>query len=87
MMQMSTARGKAVFFHEGGYSEVHAPFCGLRVIEAMAGVEESNVVDEFDEEIHRYGYQALQPHQDAVVKEGEQGLALLLEKLQQTQGK
>eukprot|EP00873_Tetraselmis_striata_P016362 jgi/Tetstr1/436626/TSEL_025422.t1 len=71
------AAGRAVFFHEGGYSEVHAPFCGLRVIEAMAGVARSNVVDEYDEEFHHYGYQALQPHQDAVIAEAERLVATL----------
>lgn len=34
----ATARGRIVFTHEGGYSDVHAPFCGLRVIEAMRGM-------------------------------------------------
>jgi acetoin utilization deacetylase AcuC-like enzyme len=32
-------KGRIVFVHEGGYSDIHAPFCGLRVVEAMLGVE------------------------------------------------
>ena len=62
----SSTQGRVVFTHEGGYSDVHAPFCGLRVVEALAGVEphNSNVVDPYDEEISRYAYQSLQPHQN-----------------------
>ncbi|MEX0407585.1 class II histone deacetylase [Aquibium sp. LZ166] len=29
--------GKAVFAHEGGYSEVHVPFCGHAVVQTLAG--------------------------------------------------
>lgn len=31
--------GRLVFSHEGGYSPVYVPFCGLAVLEAMSGVE------------------------------------------------
>lgn len=31
--------GKIVFSHEGGYSPVHVPFCGIAVLEALTGVE------------------------------------------------
>lgn len=31
--------GKIVFSHEGGYSPVHVPFCGVAVLEALTGVE------------------------------------------------
>jgi len=31
--------GKIVFSHEGGYSPVHVPFCGLAVLEALTGVD------------------------------------------------
>lgn len=31
--------GRIVFSHEGGYSPVHVPFCGLAVLEALTGVE------------------------------------------------
>lgn len=62
------ARGVGVVFvHEGGYSEVAAPFCGLRVLEAMAGVPKSNVVDVMEGEIRAYGYQETQAHQRAVI--------------------
>ena len=29
--------GRLVAAHEGGYSDVYVPFCGLAAIEAMAG--------------------------------------------------
>lgn len=31
--------GKIVFSHEGGYSPVHVPFCGVAVLEALTGIE------------------------------------------------
>lgn len=31
--------GRLVLVHEGGYSEVHVPFCGHAVIEALSGSE------------------------------------------------
>ncbi|MCB2111338.1 MAG: class II histone deacetylase [Defluviimonas sp.] len=38
--------GRIVAVHEGGYSEAYVPFCGLAVIEALAG-RRSQVVDPF----------------------------------------
>ncbi len=32
-----TSEGKLVMAHEGGYSELHVPFCGHAVIDALAG--------------------------------------------------
>jgi acetoin utilization deacetylase AcuC-like enzyme len=32
-----TCGGRLVFLHEGGYSEVHVPFCGHAVIAKLAG--------------------------------------------------
>ena len=31
--------GRLVMAHEGGYSEVHVPFCGHAVLEEMSGVD------------------------------------------------
>ena len=33
----SACQGRLVMAHEGGYSEVHVPFCGHAVLEAMSG--------------------------------------------------
>lgn len=38
--------GRLTVVHEGGYSEAYVPFCGLAVIEALAGVR-SDVTDPF----------------------------------------
>ena len=38
--------GRVVAIHEGGYSEAYVPFCGHRVVEALAGIE-SDLVDPF----------------------------------------
>jgi acetoin utilization deacetylase AcuC-like enzyme len=34
---MELTKGKLVMAHEGGYSEVHVPFCGHAVMEALSG--------------------------------------------------
>ena len=41
-----------VFTHEGGYSENHVPYCGLRVVESLCGmiVSASSVKTTDDEE-------------------------------------
>ncbi len=57
--------GRLVLTHEGGYSELHAPFCGLRVVEALAGAC-TGVEDPFAY-IDEYGAPELAPHQAAVV--------------------
>jgi acetoin utilization deacetylase AcuC-like enzyme len=38
--------GRLVMSHEGGYSPVYVPYCGLAVLEAMSGID-SGVVDPF----------------------------------------
>ncbi|SDQ24074.1 class II histone deacetylase [Leucobacter chromiiresistens] len=38
--------GRIVFSHEGGYSAVHVPFCGVAVLEALSGVR-TGVEDPF----------------------------------------
>lgn len=60
--------GRIVFSHEGGYSEFYVPFCGLAVIETLAGVK-STVDDPFVGLLDEMGGQPLQPHQAAVVAE------------------
>ncbi len=41
-------QGKVVAIHEGGYAESAVPFCGLAVIESLAGIR-TDVVDPFEE--------------------------------------
>jgi acetoin utilization deacetylase AcuC-like enzyme len=75
----SNAKGRVVAFHEGGYSAVYAPFCMLRAVEALVGVsvDDSTVMDCYDDEILHYSYQDLQAHQSLVIAEAE----ALVEKL------
>jgi len=44
--------GRVVMIHEGGYSEVHVPFCALAAIEALSGLT-SQVRDPFMDFIER----------------------------------
>jgi acetoin utilization deacetylase AcuC-like enzyme len=78
-LEGSNAKGRVVAFHEGGYSAVYAPFCMLRAVEALVGVQvaDSPVMDCYDDEIQHYSYQELQTHQGLVVAEAE----ALVEKL------
>ena len=69
--------GRLVMCHEGGYSAPTVPFFGLAVIEELSGVR-TGVVDPFQELLNGLGYQALQPHQDEVIRKAE-GLVRKLE--------
>jgi acetoin utilization deacetylase AcuC-like enzyme len=41
-------RGRLVMSHEGGYSPVYVPFCGLAVLEQMAGIK-TDIVDPLED--------------------------------------
>ena len=60
--------GRLVACHEGGYSAVYTPFCGLAVIEELCGWR-SAVADPFLARYSGVGYEDLQPHQAAAVEE------------------
>lgn len=62
--------GRIAMTHEGGYSRAYAPFCGLAVMETLAG-RKTGVVDPFNDYIASFGAQSLQPHQDALIKMAE----------------
>lgn len=62
----SLCNGAIIFTHEGGYSKDYVPFCGLAVIEELAGIS-SGVEDSYVAECRAKGYQGLQVHQAAVV--------------------
>ncbi|KAG5190994.1 putative histone deacetylase, partial [Tribonema minus] len=68
--------GRAVFLHEGGYSDVYVPFCGLAVVEELAGCR-TQVRDPLLAEAQAFAQQALQPHQDAAIAAAEANLTLL----------
>lgn len=54
--------GRILFAHEGGYSKDYVPFCGLKVIEAISGLE-TEVPDHYLEEIEAWNFHPLQVHQ------------------------
>lgn len=58
--------GKIVFCHEGGYSPVHVPFCGLAVLEELSGVR-TDVADPFDISFADSPAHLLLPHQTDVI--------------------
>lgn len=62
--------GRIVFSHEGGYSPVHVPFCGVAVLEALSG-RETGVEDPFGESFNDSPAHALKPWQDEVVAQAE----------------
>eukprot|EP00878_Enallax_costatus_P043870 GHUV01051969.1.p2 GENE.GHUV01051969.1~~GHUV01051969.1.p2 ORF type:complete len:108 (-),score=34.53 GHUV01051969.1:285-608(-) len=77
--------GKLLFFHEGGYSAVYVPFCGLAVMEQLSGFK-TEVVDALLEDT-AVGYQDLQPWQDTFISQVEQGpLELLRRKMRGEKG-
>jgi acetoin utilization deacetylase AcuC-like enzyme len=58
--------GRLVACHEGGYSPAYVPYCGLAVIETLAGVRTS-VEDPLLGLLGGMGGQEIQPHQEAAV--------------------
>jgi acetoin utilization deacetylase AcuC-like enzyme len=70
------ADGRLVVVHEGGYAPAYAAFLGLALLEELSGIR-TEVEDPFLEIFLGYGYQELQPHQEAVIAVAERlhGLA------------
>ena len=62
--------GRLVLTHEGGYSPLYVPFCGIAVLEQLSG-KQSAVSDPFEENSASAGGQDLQPHQSALIAEAE----------------
>ncbi|MBK0418611.1 class II histone deacetylase [Leucobacter sp. CSA1] len=60
--------GRIVFSHEGGYSPVQVPYCGLAVLEALSGVR-TDVVDPFTASFDQSPTRQLQPWQDEVIED------------------
>src|SRR5262249_41923039 len=58
--------GRLVACHEGGYSPAYVPYCGLAVIEALAGVR-TGVEDPLLGLLGGMGGQGIQSHQEAVI--------------------
>jgi acetoin utilization deacetylase AcuC-like enzyme len=58
--------GRIVMTHEGGYSEMYVPYCGLAVIEEMCG-HYTAIPDPWDRLMQQWGGMDVQPHQTAVI--------------------
>ena len=57
--------GRLAMSHEGGYSPVYAPFCGLAVLEELSGHQV--LQDPYLPLVSGFGGQELQPHQRAAI--------------------
>jgi acetoin utilization deacetylase AcuC-like enzyme len=60
--------GRMVMTHEGGYSQVYVPYCGLAVLEEMTGIK-THVEDPWAPLMANWGGMGLQPHQQALISE------------------
>jgi acetoin utilization deacetylase AcuC-like enzyme len=63
--------GRLVMTHEGGYSAMYVPYCGLAVLEEMAGIR-TPVEDPWAPLMANWGQQDLQPHQAALIDKAAQ---------------
>jgi acetoin utilization deacetylase AcuC-like enzyme len=54
--------GRLIMTHEGGYSAAYVPYCGLAVLECLAGIS-TGIEDPFAGQISQYGGQSLAQHQ------------------------
>ena len=59
--------GRLAFSHEGGYSEMHVPFCGLAVMEKLSG-RATGIIDPRLESMRAVAGQELQPHQEKAIE-------------------
>jgi acetoin utilization deacetylase AcuC-like enzyme len=58
--------GRLVMSHEGGYSAMYVPYCGLAVLEEMSGIR-TQVEDPWAPLMAKWGGQDLAPHQDKAI--------------------
>jgi acetoin utilization deacetylase AcuC-like enzyme len=58
--------GRLVLCHEGGYSSGYVPYCGLRIVERLAGIE-TGVADPWAEEAAMVAALPLRAHESAAV--------------------
>lgn len=48
------AQGRVLFIHEGGYSSMYVPYCGLRIVEELSGIQSGvpDALNDGDPSIH-----------------------------------
>ncbi len=69
--------GKMVVAHEGGYSEIYVPFCGLAVVESLCGLRAAaRYADPFILDVGPGT--DLQPHQERAVLRAAENLRIAL---------
>jgi acetoin utilization deacetylase AcuC-like enzyme len=68
--------GRLVMSHEGGYSPVYVPFCGLAVLESLSGVK-TVMEDSFAPIVEGFAGQDLQPHQAEIIEQAAALAAML----------
>jgi len=66
--------GRLVMTHEGGYSAMYVPYCGLAVLEEMSGVH-TGVADPWAPLMADWGQQDLQPHQASLIAQAAELLS------------
>lgn len=59
--------GRLLMTHEGGYSPMYVPYCGLAVLEEMTGIK-TPIEDPWEPHMKTWGGHALQPHQAAAIE-------------------
>ena len=69
--------GRLVACHEGGYSPAYVPYCGLAIIEELAGIR-TGLDDPLLGLLAGFGGQEIQPHQEVVVEQAAKLAAGLL---------
>jgi len=68
---------RLVACHEGGYSPAYVPYCGLAIIEELAGIR-TGLDDPLLGLLAGFGGQEIQPHQEVVVEQAAKLAAGLL---------
>ncbi len=69
--------GRLVACHEGGYSPAYVPYCGLAIIEELAGIR-TGLDDPLLGLLAGFGGQEIQPHQEVVAQQAAKLAAGLL---------
>ena len=69
-------RDRLVMFHEGGYSEAYAPYCGLAVLEQLCG-QLSAIRDPYLADWPHHPGQTLQAHQQQLISQAAELLAAI----------
>ena len=68
--------GRIVMSHEGGYSAMYVPYCGLAIVEEMTGIR-TGVEDPWAPHMTKWGQQSLQPHQELAIAEAAKLFAFI----------